>query len=518
MSFNQIKLSTRIITEQKKYMTTKIVGFCAKDVRPMEIVSGEGFKSLAQHFVRVGATLGNIDISTILPHPTTISRHVADLKKESLKKLFPIIENAIVNGECSSTTDMWTDDYKKNHFQVMTVHYFDDNFVLNKNVLFTSQFKDTVKSGENIMKDVESKFELLGYKREHLKKIRFVTDHGSNMVKALKGRYKRDDCRAHRLNTILKNTFEDDDIPLIFSKILNNCKNIVRYLKQSGKSNRLKSAVVQECDSRWNTKLGMLESVIEQYASISELLTEDQRSKWSFDVDFAQEMVRFLSPFREATKSLEGDTYPTACKVLLWWENISKHLNEKNFTGLPFKKLIRIAKKYFQSKYPVDMDTKIACFLDPKYRFLKMLTVCERNEVFDEIKRLIELEELPQPRLEDDLQPPPAKKSRFSIFEESADDAEHFDEFKLYMQMASYSEYLDTKYNKTHSVELFWRNNKNKFPKLSKLAKKRLNVPATSAPSERIFSSAGRVLDSRRTNLKPQLLDDLLFLKENLVL
>lgn len=260
----------------------------------------------------------------------------------------------------------------------------------------------------------------------------------------------------------------------------------------------------------------MIESITSQYEQVMELLTEKQYKKWSFDVPLAKEFVLFLTPFKEATKSLEGDNYPTACKVLLWWEHLSNHLNENNFVRSPLKALARTARGFFQLKYPIDLNNKVACFLDPRYRFLKMLTNVERDEVYNEVKRL--LLELPHPQPENDVQEPPAKKSKLSVFEESLEDFDNNDEFELYIQTANYSEYLDTKNNEKHLVELFWRNNKHHFPKLFKLARRRLHVPASSGTSERNFSDAGRVYDKRRTNTKPELMDNLLSLKSSLAL
>lgn len=179
MSIEQVELPTKIITEIKKSLTKKLVEFCRKDTRPMEIVSGEGFQSLAQFLVWVGAKHGHIDISTILPHPTTVSRHIADVKETLQEQIFPNVQNAIINNECSATTDMWTDDFKKNAFITMTVHFFDENFFLKKQVLFTSLFgfgepkeikKIMKKTGKNIKAEMIKQFEVLGYDREHLKK------------------------------------------------------------------------------------------------------------------------------------------------------------------------------------------------------------------------------------------------------------------------------------------------------------------------------------------------------------
>lgn len=517
MSLSKVELPSKIITEVKKTMTRKLVEFCGKDTRPMEIITGDGFKNLAQFFVEVGAMHGNIDVTKVLPHPTTVSRHINDVKTNVHEEIFPVIRNAMLNNECSATTDMWTDDFKKNSFISMTVHFIDDDFVLRKYLLFTSIFgdpKDTKKilqkTGENIKKEMITQFELLGYDQELLKKIKFVSDCGSNVILALKD-YSRDDCRCHRLNTILQKTFDSDDVPLVVLQILKSTKKIVRYLKDSGKTNLLPKAVVQECETRWNTKLGVLQSVIQQYDEIKELLSIEQRQKWYINVELAEEIIQFLIPFKEATESLEGETYPTACKVLLWWSHLSERLNEANFNQRPVKILAQIAKTFFDLKFKVNMVNKIACFLDPRYRFLKMLSETDRNDVYIEIKRLLK----ESYQKDSHEHPSPAKKTRFSIFEETSNDLQGCDEFELYMQNANYSQYLNTEDNKKHLVELFWRNNKDRFPKLYLLAKKRLHVPASSAPSEIIFSAAGRTCNNRM-NLKPKNLDDLLFLKNNL--
>ena len=50
---------------------------------------------------------------------------------------------------------------------------------------------------------------------------------------------------------------------------------------------------------------------------------------------------------------------------------------------------------------------------------------------------------------------------------------------------------------------------------LSQLARKYLAIPATSTPSERLISDAGNLMTVKRTNLKPNLFEQMLWLKHN---
>lgn len=60
---------------------------------------------------------------------------------------------------------------------------------------------------------------------------------------------------------------------------------------------------------------------------------------------------------------------------------------------------------------------------------------------------------------------------------------------------------------------LFWNEHKQKYPRLSRLARSIFSIPATSAGVEREFSSAGMVINERRTNLNPEHVDNILLVR-----
>lgn len=61
----------------------------------------------------------------------------------------------------------------------------------------------------------------------------------------------------------------------------------------------------------------------------------------------------------------------------------------------------------------------------------------------------------------------------------------------------------------------WWNENKKKYPLLSQLAKLYLAIPASSAPSERLFSGASNTVTDKRSQIGPEVLHGVLFLKSN---
>nr|XP_022910708.1 zinc finger BED domain-containing protein 1-like [Onthophagus taurus] len=62
----------------------------------------------------------------------------------------------------------------------------------------------------------------------------------------------------------------------------------------------------------------------------------------------------------------------------------------------------------------------------------------------------------------------------------------------------------------------FWESKKEMFPELYKLANKYLCVPATSVPSERVFSKAGELTKDRRSRLSSNMINEIMFLNSNM--
>ena len=73
-------------------------------------------------------------------------------------------------------------------------------------------------------------------------------------------------------------------------------------------------------------------------------------------------------------------------------------------------------------------------------------------------------------------------------------------------------QYLNQDCGVVDDVALYWRTEGSKYPRLQRIAEKILCIPASSAASERNFSSAGFVLDKRRSQLSADNVDATLFI------
>lgn len=202
---------------------------------------------------------------------------------------------------------------------------------------------------------------------------------------------------------------------------------------------------------------------------------------------------------------MEYTKFPTIHKILLWKHAIHKHLEKLQFKNSFMHNLRTRIMELMDEKFVIEPIHKIATFLHPRYKMLKMLSPEEKESTYQDIKSHIL--NLSEPI---DVMPEiPCKKSRFEEFEEeNSFSYEH--EFTLYVQTAKMNCVVN---EDDKNLLLFWKENSNVFPKLAELARKTFMIPATSIASESNFSFAGLTMNNRRTNLKPEKLNQLLFLR-----
>ena len=522
-SMSSFVTSPTIPMRVKQALTEKCVGFCCKDIRPFYVVSGQGFQELAQELVNIGATYGRVSAQSILPHHSTVSKACIVKAEEKREVLVQTLKDALKNGDVGMSTDMWTDDYKKISYIAITCHYVTDDFALVGKTLTTAMFPiEDAKTGKNIRREISrllvNKF---GLDPSSLNRIVWVTDEGSNIIKALEI-YRRLSCLDHLINTVLRHGLQSDALADNASDIgetISAAKALVKHLKQSRLVAQLSKTVLQMGDTRFSTVYLTLKSVQDIYHELWEKLEtrgELQRIE-NIAPDLLDFLVNFLEPFYNAQRELEGDKYPTINLVCLWVERLKNHC-EPSPIDSPQQAFVRQRHaEFIRQKIKVDMLHKVALFLWPKFSKLRMMSVAEISEVHVYARTLL----LP---LEDGaagaaaaestgLTPPAARPRRDAVFaewENQDDDIDQDDD-----EVAKYNSQRHVMEDDRDLLK-WWKLNGLVYPKLVRLARSILCIPASSSSSERIFSAAGRTIEQRRTALKPATVDAILFLHNSM--
>ena len=116
---------------------------CCEDIRPFDIVSGNGFHGLAQGLINIGARYGRVDASSVLPHRQTICDHAKKTAKEKKEILSKEVNTALGCG-IAITTDMWTDDFNKRAYSAFTTHFIMEDWKLKGRVI-TAEFDPNLR-------------------------------------------------------------------------------------------------------------------------------------------------------------------------------------------------------------------------------------------------------------------------------------------------------------------------------------------------------------------------------------
>ena len=152
----------------------------------------------------------------------------------------------------------------------------------------------------------------------------------------------------------------------------------------------------------------------------------------------------------------------------------------------------------------------IATFLHPNLKSLNMLAVEEKQKTIQAVKSLLLTLGINnmQPETEESISEP--KKNRLDISQQFMNRA------KKNAEVIAYERAQFPVIDHNQCVLEWWTNNGNMFPSVQSLAFKILPIPASSATSERIFSTSGRILEARRSSLDPSNVDNILALRSYL--
>ncbi|XP_063742455.1 E3 SUMO-protein ligase ZBED1-like [Eleginops maclovinus] len=280
----------------------------------------------------------------------------------------------------------------------------------------------------------------------------------------------------------------------------------------------------------------MIGRVLEQSKALCQVLSEDRKTRhlvltWQ-DTDVLESVNNALGPLQEFTDALSGEDYVSVSYLkpvlhLLRTATLAETDQDTNLT----KEIKSRALHYIEEKYsdPVTQELlDITSFLDPRF---KKSYISEENVPYIKDRVKMGMEQVAQKEqracvtthpmpLSAEEEPPSTstkrKRSLGSFFKTKAVPASSTVQLEDIIK-AELDNYLITPTIDGEQDPLaWWRVHNVNFPWLSKLARKYLCIPATSAPSERLFSASGNIVTCQRASLKPAKVDMLVFLAKNL--
>ena len=376
-------------------ITNLLVEWCARNIRPLCVVNDEGLKALLlflePHFKVPSRT-----------HLQSVLRRKHALAREAVQR-----ELISVPG-LSITTDLRTSRASQGYAS-FTVHYINEEWNLASCLLETAYMPEEHTAVNIVAKTLTC---LEKFNVPATKMISLVHDQASNMKAA--SRKLQDEikgfegilCAAHRLQTCVTHALSAPAV----SSLLSACRKLVGHFRHSTKATHallaqqkkpenesVKSSkcrwkpkrLIQDCCTRWNSQLMMMERLLELHLPIVGVLNDVTVSKLSdaaLDLTpeqwyLAKELVAVLTPVSTTTTYWSGESYVTISSihpmVAGWKETMKVDVGDS-------EALCAVKKEFaaqLESRFPVSPKSLAvqAAAIDPRFRKLVFLDATQRE-------------------------------------------------------------------------------------------------------------------------------------------
>lgn len=500
--------STHISAFDKDKLTESAAKFVSKDLRPLGVVEGEGLIDFAHSLWNLGAKYGHAskeDVSKSIPSANSVRnkiRNDAKVKKDVMKSILSqVCERSPF---LAVTCDVWQDNYRRISYLGVTIHFSVNGKLCDQLLAVKPLDWRRKKDHEYIKQAARIILEEKNIPFDPVKVI-FITDRGSNMKKAFKD-FERLNCFPHFVNNIVKEACKIDRI----KTLIENCSDLVRYLKISGHNNEFQKTMKSAVPTRFNSVLEMIQSIIENWSKVNEILTRENETHRLLGID-CQLMIQikeFLQPFKHWSVFAERSKQPSLYIVWIAIDSIIKYCaikdNDEHLITLMKVKCIC----YIEKSFVLHKLHRIATLLNPNFKCLKFATSSLFLTTVAELREM--LNKLPDPE---------TPSNRRTSTSSSASSLES--EISSYCNETFSEDEVDAYIRIKFPVDLtinpidWWNSKQEDFPKLSKLAMAIHSIPASSTPSERAFSSSGSILTEKRTNLNPDCVEDMLLIRSD---
>ncbi|KAK9080684.1 hypothetical protein SSX86_000442 [Deinandra increscens subsp. villosa] len=461
---------------------------------------------------------------------------VVEVEREKLKKVLENVDMVSLSG------DRWTSNQTID-YMCLTAHFIDSDWKLRKCVIGFNELAPP-RSGEGIADGILECLVKWGIED----KIGTITldNVSSNDMAAssLRDKFQRKGklhfeglffhvrCCAHILNLIAQDGLRTIDCCLV------KIREGVKYFRKS--RDRLlefgkvatsfdidtRRSLCIDVKTRWNSTLRMLESAVHYKLAFQEYALRDSNFEWcptEAEWARAEKVCRLLEVFLDTTNLFSGTSYPTSNLFLIEVFKVKKEINNAYISKDEFLKNMSVPMYEKFEKYWGEMGVlmSIASILDPRFKLLALQFTFERLYPVNELTSRIgdvtnKLKSLYEKYSK-------ATKVNSSSTKSSGSPNVHGipeDDFYAYLksrpvetpQKTELEMYLEEPNcealeNPNFDVLQWWRQNCNRFPILSKMAREVFGIPFTTVTSESAFNVGGRILDEYRSALSKDMVE-----------
>lgn len=335
------------------------------------------------------------------------------------------------------------------------------------------------------------------------KQVAVVTDAAANCVKAFeKSNFQHVRCNAHNLHNAVGHALKLEAV----DGLLKCARVIVGHFKHSSKQeDRLNAKQLelgktphklqQEVVTRWNSTFYMIDYLLENEEAVDSVL---QGTKKHQDLLLAKHQWKQLRAFHEVliqlaqiTEQMSASEYPTMSMICPMFTTLVTKLDSVKGVATTFADTIAVGIKQRAANFASPSVELIASCLDPRFKSLTFVKENVRNAVYKTILKALK-------GIEKQANSPkkPKLDQHYALFglQAPADMSPVEIEWKSYQREESPGIAV--------SCMSWWSINHQQYPQVAVIARKYLCIPATSVPSEQLFSHAGDTITKKRNRLK----------------
>jgi len=500
-------------------------------------------KALAKLICMNQLPLSFCSSSGFLQFMAVVEPNYRAIKEEALKKRLHFFKSTVeekIRNDLKAvksvvcTSDCWS-SLAQHSYITITAHALNNDWSPMSFTLTTQEMEER-HTALNIADKLENVFSSWEIKD---KVTTVITDNAKNVVNAVQLLSNTTNtnisdvtCAAHSLQLSINKALKED----LISEIINQSSRLVGHFKHSNlakqsllnKQKQLgmpEQSLLQSCKTRWNSIYLMLERIFENRCPISAVMAD--RSITSTHIAQKLEilehqwlkietLVILLKPLKVITSLLCGENHSPASIVRpLLQKLLDNHLKlqDNDDQSITYFKqtIISDIKKRFNLEWDSESRVsarQIASFLDPRYKNLDHEPIIARESIRSSVINLLNNTEIDAHNVNTRRQPSLHKSALEFIY---GDDVTEVNDLTTEFQNYLAEPQLKFDLNPFD----WWKSREDKYPGIGILAKKYLSIPATSVSSKRCFSTAGNVVNSKRTSLLTKNVNLLVFLYQN---